>query len=304
MPKHLKFVLMKKLLFILFSCCSFLAYAQELYVSTEPASNMPSGSIGLRLNSKLFKMNHDGKYNGYRIEPEIMFGLNKNTMIHIAGYASDMFQKNLKIEGASIYGKYRFFSQDEVHEHLRLAAFAKFAISNNPLLREINKPQYFPDGTGGFITHDVLSYYQSNDIDLDGSNSGLSTGVVATKLKDKLAVSASLGYAYRMNNIDHKIPAYQPLHAFNYTASAGLLLLPREYTDYKQTNVNLYVELLGSSFIDKKQYYTDIAPAVQFIFNSIARLDLSYRTQLAGNTKRLSNNYFMVRLEYNLLNVF
>jgi hypothetical protein len=249
-------------------------------------------------------MNHDGKYNGYRIEPEIMFGLNKNTMIHIAGYASDMFQKNLKIEGASIYGKYRFFSQDEVHEHFRLAAFAKLAISNNLLLLEIKTPHLFPDGNGGYVEHEIVDYFQSNDIDLEGNNSGLATGIIATALKNKLAVSASLGYAYRVKNIDHKIPPYQPLHTFNYTASAGILLLPREYTSYKQTNVNLYVEMLGSSFLDKKQYFADIAPAIQFIFNSIARLDLSYRTQFTGNTERLSNNYFMVRLEYNLLNVF
>jgi hypothetical protein len=37
---------------------------------------------------------------------------------------------------------------------------------------------------------------------------------------------------------------------------------------------------------------------------SIARLDVSYRTQFAGNVNRLSNSYFMMRLEYNLLNIF
>ena len=295
---------MKKFVLILFVSGTFYANAQELYVSTEPASNMPAGSIGFRLASKLFQMEHDGRFNGYRVEPEIMFGLSKNTMIHVAAYASDMFQKNLKVEGASIYGKYRFFSQDDVHEHFRLAVFAKLAISNNPTVHQINEPHLFPDGNGGFISHDILSYHQSDDIDLEGNNSGLATGIVATKLKNKLAVSASLGYAYRMNNIGHKVQAYQPLHAFNYTASAGLLLLPKEYTSYKQTNVNLYIEMLGSSFMDKKEYYADVAPAIQFIFNSIARLDLSYRTQFAGNTKRLSNNYFMMRLEYNLLNVF
>ncbi|MEO6453451.1 MAG: hypothetical protein ABIN97_05230, partial [Ginsengibacter sp.] len=63
-------------------------------------------------------------------------------------------------------------------------------------------------------------------------------------------------------------------------------------------------EMLGQTFTDKKQSYMDIAPAVQFIFNSIARVDVGYRTQIAGNTSRLSNNNFMVRLEYNLLNVF
>ncbi len=91
---------MKKLLLIFFVCSTFCTNEQELYVSTEPASNMPSGSIGFRLTSKLFRMEHDGKFNGYRVEPELMFGFNKNTMIHIAGYASDMFQNGLKTEGS------------------------------------------------------------------------------------------------------------------------------------------------------------------------------------------------------------
>ena len=107
-----------------------------------------------------------------------------------------------------------------------------------------------------------------------------------------------------MNNIDHKAEFFQPLHAITYTTSAGLLLFPKEYTSYKQTNMNLYLEIPGQSFIDKKQYHVDAAPAVQFIFNSIARLDVSYRTQFAGNVNRLSNSYFMMRLEYNLLNIF
>ena len=145
---------------------------------------------------------------------------------------------------------------------------------------------------------------KNNDIDLDGNNSGIATGIVATQLKNKLAVSASLGYTYRMNNIDHKTEIFQPMHALTYSASAGLLLLPKEYTSYNQTNLNLYLEVLGQSYLDKKQYYVDVVPAVQFIFNSIARLDIGYRTKLSGNVERLGKSSFMLRLEYNLLNVF
>ena len=56
------------------------------------------------------------------------------------------------------------------------------------------------------------------------------------------------------------------------------------------------MEVLGTNFPGKGKSYTDIAPSVQFIFNSIARLDPGYRTQLAGNTQRLNNNYFMLGL--------
>jgi hypothetical protein len=68
--------------------------------------------------------------------------------------------------------------------------------------------------------------------------------------------------------------------------------------------MNLYCELLGSVALDKRANYLDLAPAIQFIFNSIARLDLSYRFQVAGEMDRLSNNYFLLRFEYNVLNLF
>ena len=69
---------MKNYFLIVFILINHVAIAQELYVFTEPASNMATGSIGTRLNSKIFKMRHDGKYDGYRIEPEIMFGVSRN----------------------------------------------------------------------------------------------------------------------------------------------------------------------------------------------------------------------------------
>ena len=249
-------------------------------------------------------MNHNGKYTSYRIDPEIMLGVTKTFMIHLNAYGSNMFQKNFRFEGAALYGKYRFFSQDDVHAHFRMAAFAKFSVIKNPEYLVTTAQHLFPDGVGGFYQHEEELHLRSNDLDLDGNNSGISAGVVATKLTNKLALSASLAYAYRMNNIGHAIEFFQPLHAINYSTSAGLLLFPKEYTSYKQTNMNLYVEVLGQSFIDKKQYYIDVAPAVQFIFNSIARLDVGYRTQFSGNVTRLGNSNFILRLEYNWLNIF
>jgi hypothetical protein len=273
-------------------------------VFTEPASNMATGSVGFRLNSKLYQMNHDNKFNGFRAEPEIMIGVSRKVMIHVAAYGSDMFQKNFRMEGASIYGKYRFFSQDDVHEHFRMATYAKVSFIKNPEVLIAIHQHLLPDGMGGYVQHDEELHIQSNEIDVDGNNSGITTGIVATKLINKLAVSASLGYARRFNNIGYETEIYQAKNAITYTASAGYLLFPKEYTSYKQTNLNLYLEILGQSFADKKQSYIDVAPAVQFIFNSIARVDVGYRTQVSGNVNRLANNYFMIRLEYNLLNVF
>lgn len=292
------------LVILVFTVISFGVFGQELYVSTEPASNMAAGSVGVRLNSKLYKMAHHGKYDSYRLEPEIMFGVSKKIMLHITGYGSNMFQKNFRMEGGSVYGKYRFYSRDEVHEHFRLAAFAKVSVINNPQYLVTTEPHLLPDGNGGYVQHDQIVHHHNDEIDLDGNNSGIATGIIATQLKNKLAVSATLGYAYRMNNIGHKTEVFQPLHAITFSASAGLLLFPKEYTSYRQTNFNLYLELLGNSYTDKKEYYMDVAPAIQFIFNSIARLDIGYRTQLTGNIDRLNKSNFLLRLEYNLLNIF
>ncbi|HCN83729.1 MAG TPA: hypothetical protein DIT07_08915 [Sphingobacteriaceae bacterium] len=80
-------------------------------------------------------------------------------------------------------------------------------------------------------------------------------------------------------------------------SAAGLLY-------YKQTNVNLYLEFLGKSNPGKAENLMDLAPAVQFIFNSKLRVDLSQRIQLWGNMDRSTKNMYLIRAEYNLFNVF
>ncbi len=279
-------------------------YAQELYVNTEPASNMATGSVGFRVLSKLYKMNFNNTFSSYRVEPEFMIGASKKWMIHIAGYGSNMFQKQFRIEGGSLYGKYRFYSRDDVHEHFRMAAYAKISLVDNPQHMSVENKKMVADGNGGYTEQVYTTNYKNEEFDIDGNNSGVVAGLVATKLVNRIAASGSMSYGRRLNNINDKTESTQPLHALNYTASFGYLLLPKEYVSYDQTNVNLYAEVLGTTFPGNGKHYVDLAPSVQFIFNSISRLDLSYRMQVAGNTARLSNNYFMIRLEYNILNTF
>ncbi len=296
---------MKKIITV-FICVMFAMEmsAQELYVNTEPASNMATGSVGFRVLSKLYKMNFNNTFSSYRIEPELMIGASKKWMIHVAGYGSNMYQQKFKIEGGSLYAKYRFYSEDDVHEHFRLAAYSKVSLINNPQQLTVQNKKLVPDGNGGYAEQLYTSSYKSDEFDIDGNNSGAVAGIVATKLVNRIAVSASTGYGRRFDNLHHQTQVGQPENAINYTASFGYLLLPKEYVSYKQTNVNLYAEVLGTTFPGSSEHYVDIAPAIQLIFNSISRLDLSYRKQIAGNTPRLSNSYFMVRLEYNILNLF
>lgn len=260
--------------------------AQELFVFTEPASNMATHSIGLRLNNTLYHM-EDGSY-AYRLEPEIMLGASRKLMVHVAGYFSNMFQSGLQAEGGSVYAKYRFYADDGVHRHFRLAAFVKAALVNQP-------PNLAGEGAAE----------RSDEIDLGGTNSGYLAGLVGTQLLHKLALSGSLAYTQRWDQGQtvHGLPG-QSNEALNYTASAGWLLLPKHYKSYHQTNINLMCEVLVSTALDKSVAYVDVAPAIQFIFNSISRLDLGYRAQLTGNMSRYSTRQVFLRLEYNFLNAY
>jgi len=95
--------LLKLLLIPIAMAVGTTAQSQELYVFSEPASNMPAKSIGIRLTN-------EGVFNpkfATRTIPEMMIGFNKNLMVHVQGFFSDM-DGGYKAEGASLYGKYRF----------------------------------------------------------------------------------------------------------------------------------------------------------------------------------------------------
>jgi len=249
------------------------AFGQELYVNTEPASNMAARSLGIRLENQGF---FSPEFKN-RTTLEAMYGASGKLMLHGAAYLSDFYRDNQRLEGGSFYGKYRFLSVDTVQSHFRGAFFGKAAISSNP--------------------------YNTQEIALEGDNSGLQGGVVFTKLIHKLAISGSASYLRAFNNTGNALPLTGAKDAVAYTLSAGYLLLPKNYSSYKQVNVNVYAEFLGKANPGYGQSYLDAAPAVQLIFNSVCRLDFSYRTPLFNSMERNSKNMYLVRLEYNFFNL-
>jgi hypothetical protein len=263
---------MKAIIITLLLLYTLQAGAQELYPSSEPASNMASKSIGLRLNNKIYP-----PYN-YRINPEVMFGITKKWMFHFNLFASNIHQNDLRFEGAGVYLKYRLLSFDDVQSHFRLALYGKASLINNPI--------------------------QYSEVDLSGDNSGMTTGFIATQLLHKLALSASTGYIRGMDNLHDKIIDGQTKQMINYSFSAGYLFLPFHYESYDQPNLNLYIEFLGKLNPDKNESYMDIAPALQLILNSIIRIDLVYQTPLYGNMNRINTREFLLRFEYNFFNVY
>jgi len=265
---------MKKLLAISLLVLAYPAFSQELYVNTEPASNMATHSLGIRLENQGF---FDPVYKN-RTTLEVMYGASKWLMVHGSLYASDFYQAGQHFEGGSVYAKYRFLSVDSVQQHFRGAFFAKVSSINNPVVNQ--------------------------EITLEGDNSAIQSGVVFTKLSHRVALSGSASYLRDWNNsASYKIPVYYARDAVAYTLSVGYLALPKAYRDYKQVNMNIYAELLGKTNPGYGQSYLDAAPAIQFIFNSLIRLDLSYRVPLYSSMACNTSNMYLVRLEYNLFNL-
>jgi hypothetical protein len=250
--------------------------AQELFVVTDPASNVPAGSLGVRMGQSLFKEQYKSGYN-YHLMPEVTWGINKNLMARTSAFVSNR-SNQLVTEGASFYTKYRFLSTDDLHSHFRMAAFGRYSFNNADIHQE--------------------------QIEIMGHNTGFETGIVATRLIKKVAISSSISFEKAFDNKpDHRFPASQSDNATNYTLSIGRLMYPKKYTDFKQTNINTMVEFVGQTLNENGKSYLDVVPSIQFIINSQARIDVAYRQELYSSMLRSAPNGFYLNLEYTFFNV-
>jgi hypothetical protein len=239
---------------------------------------MPASSVSAKITARY----PNSKYNNYfkqRYQPEIMFGISKSLMVHASTTISDYYTYRTSLESGRLYAKWRFYSKDDIHRHFRLAAFAEGAYSNSPFLY--------------------------GDINLEGDNSGMQGGVIATQLLNKLAISGTAGIIKVYSKIvQHSVHEGHSLEAFTYSLSGGYLLLPRNYTGYKQPNVNLYMEMLGMRGLKQKDYMLDLAPAVQLIINSNLKINAGYRFQVKSNMLRVGEKSWQLGLERTFLGAF
>ncbi len=255
---------------------SFSAQAQELYVFTDPASNLPARSISAKLTARFADL-PNSKMVRQRYMPELMVGLHKNWMARVSTSFSNFYQAGQKWESAKIYTKWRFYSVDGIHRHFRMAAFADGALSKNKLVFD--------------------------EMNLDGDNSGLQVGLIATQLLNKLAVSGTASYMRVYDDRFKSMPGMHDQDAIAYSLSAGYLLFPKSYADYEQVNLNLYLEVLGMKGLGPGMYYLDVAPAIQLIFNSSTKFNLGARWETTGNMNRIARNNYFVSMETTFLNV-
>lgn len=266
----------KAIFLIVLAVTSFRANAQELFVFTEPASNMPAHSMGLRLSNWLMRETGTPRLN-YHLIPEVMWGVNKNLMVHAEGFFSDR-DRRFVTEGAGFYAKYRFFSRDGLYRHFRMAAFGRLSTNNAVVHME--------------------------EIETNGHNSGYELGLIGTQLLHKTALSGTVSYERATDNAGgNEFPSHYTAKAVNGAFSIGRLMHPDSYTDYKQTNINLMLEVLTQYHPENGKVFVDAAPALQLIFNSQTRVDIAYKRQLWGNMDRTAPNGFMVRVEHLLFHV-
>ena len=275
---------MKGLLLIVLCwlCNARLVHGQELFINTEPASNMATKSLGIRLNNYGYK-DENGKIRT-TFSPEVMYGLSSKIMVHADAFVDDKFTDGYVFRGMSLYAKYRFLNIDGLQKHFRLAAYARASTA------------FQPD--------------KNTEVSIIDDYSGLNTGIIATQLLHKLAISGGAGYTRIFGGDKDYLKKGD---AVDYSLSFGYLALPYVYSNYKQTNMNLIFELLGktqwavangaSDQSEHSGYYIDAAPGVQFIIHSRALIDLSWRWQIAGDMSRLWYQQAFVRLEYNIFNL-
>lgn len=267
---------MKKYLVIITVLFVQKGISQELFLVTDPASNVPANSLGVNILQSAFKEQIKTGYN-YHLMPEVTYGINKNLMVRASAFVSTR-SNSLITEGGSFFAKYRFYSADDLNSHFRLAAFGRYSFNN----ADIHQDQ----------------------IEIMGHNTGFETGIVATKLIKKLAISSSISFEKAFDNKpNYPFPDELGDNATNYTLSFGKLMYPKKYTSFKQTNINLMLEFVGQTINENGKSYVDVVPVIQFIFNSQARIDLAYRQELMSSMVRSAPNGVYFNLYYTFFNL-
>ena len=290
---------------VFFLMSSFISFAQELFPQAEPASNVPKGVVGIRLMYDRFKEQTSNRIKE-SYHARVMYGITPKWTImstigvsnhHYKTFPTDIllyfFNHHLKtyppagfeIEGVNLYSKYRFFTRDKYHQHLRLAVFA--------------------EGCKSFVAHDNAEPTLMTD------NSGYGGGIIATYLYEKFALSMTAGFikplVYKQSDIDI---VFKSGAASYLELSAGYRLWPIRYTSYSDININIYSEFKFKQYgaadveqygkqIDFAQYafnnpytakslaagsYIDGHFAVQFISNSNSRLDVGVTLALKNRS--------------------
>ena len=267
---------MKYIIVLFFGLFGCISQAQELFLVTEPASNVPTNSLCFGIGNFIGNQNSSSEIM-YQTTPEMTYGVSKNIMVRVNAFLNNN-TNDYGFKGANLYTKYRFLSQDDINSHFRMAAFGKISTIKAPVFQEA--------------------------IDLNGNNSGMQIGIVATKLIHKTALNASLSYEKAWDNSDsYPFPEEFSDSAISYSLSFGQLLSPKVYTSFKQTNINFMLEAIGQTKTESGHSYLDLVPVLQLVVRSNSRIDFAYRKELISSVNRNVSNAFILNYKYTFYNL-
>lgn len=236
--------------------------AQELFILSEPASNLPKGALAVRLIHMQYENNEPYSADEYRIMNAIRlaYGITGRWMIWLQPAFSNHHDDDLppdvvnhyhigtqtvffsntpqqtrpypyRYVGTHFYTKYLFFKRDTQNDHLRASVYAEYSTTYTP--HEEAEPNLYDD------------------------NQGWGAGLILTRLSQRWAVSYTMGiirarpYEGMSGNQWTRIEYGT---TFQYNLAFGYLLYPRIYEHYDQNNVNLYLELRGKQYPDARIY--------------------------------------------------
>lgn len=290
-----------RIIFLFFALLTNHAFSQELYPLSEPASNVPKGVLGVRLFAENYKQagqprNMGGLRLMYGITPKLTLLVNATasnhhdkqlprdliTHTHIGNQTIFYTNKiNLgksypyRFGGFHFYSKYRYLTIDGDGTHFRAAVYGEYSL--------------------------VKTAHDEAETDLMEDNGGYGGGFLFTLLHKKLAVSLTTGAAFPKKYQEDAYPtSYSPAvkteliygRTLIYNLSFGYLIFPKKYSDYNETNYNVYVEFQGRSYeqliiIQDREMakisnpgmlannYVDVHLGIQKIIKSNMRIDFT-----------------------------
>ena len=226
--------MLKTCALLLFTVFCLSVTAQELFPVADNASNIPKGALGVRIFDEGYKET-DLFRNLAGVK--MMYGVTSKLSVYAAATVSDIHEKALPFDfithnhgnipndstktpqqgvpypyvfnSIDIYAKYRFFSNDGMNSHFRMAAYAE-------------------------ASHVAVPSHESEP-DLLMHTSGYGAGIIATYLKKHFAVSLTTGFIIPLDYKGNTTDIYGGIYpttiqygkAINYSLSFGYLLFPK-----------------------------------------------------------------------------
>jgi hypothetical protein len=100
---------MKQIILVIVLFLTVRTSCQELFVSTQPASNIPGNSVSAKLFTLYYPFDLVFDRPAYRTGAELAMGVNKNLMFMVGATYSDMHTARFELESYYAYLKYLSF---------------------------------------------------------------------------------------------------------------------------------------------------------------------------------------------------